>query len=322
MADRISVALCTHNGADFLPAQLASITAQTRHVDEIVVSDDASTDATRAILDEFRAAAPETLDVVLLVNEEPLGVTRNFETAIQATTGDLILLCDQDDVWSPGKVAELERLLAAEGALLAHSDARIVDGTGRPSGATLFETLGVGRAELEAEESGRGDEVLLRRNIVTGATCALRRELAAEAMPFPASWVHDEWLAIWAALDGGLRVSRQTLTDYRVHGRNQIGASKLTAESAVSRLRMPRSGRNARLAARAEDLLGRFAEARPGDPRIAVLRDKAEHERVRSSYPARRVRRVGPVLRELRTGRYSRFGGGARDVLRDLVQPV
>jgi hypothetical protein len=50
--------------------------------------------------------------------------------------------------------------------------------------------------------------------------------------------------------------------------------------------------------------------------------DKLAHERVRSSLPLRRAARLGPVVREWRTGRYGRFGLGAQDVLRDLVQPV
>ncbi|WP_314146569.1 glycosyltransferase family 2 protein [uncultured Leifsonia sp.] len=323
MPERVSVALCTHNGEEHLPEQLRSILAQTRPVDEIVLSDDASTDRTRAILEEFRAAAPAGTRVIVLHNGEPLGVTGNFEKAVRATSGDIVLLCDQDDVWAEDKVASLVRILDEHGALLVHTDARIVDGTGAPTGDTLFGTLGVGEKELAAEERGDGRRVLLRRNIVTGATVALRRSLAEAALPFPPSWVHDEWLAMQAALLGGLRVSRRPLTDYRIHGRNQIGASRLTAESALGRLRAPRTARNARLLARAQDLHDRFAQERSEDAALlAVLAGKLRHERVRSAYPAARLLRVLPVLRELASGRYSRYGGGLRDVLRDLVQPV
>ncbi|WP_348786836.1 glycosyltransferase family 2 protein [Leifsonia sp. NPDC080035] len=323
MPERVSVALCTHNGQEHLAEQLRSVREQTRPVDEIVLSDDASTDRTRALLEEFRANAPAGTRVIILHNEEPLGVTGNFEKAVRATTGDIVLLCDQDDVWAPGKVEALVGVLAEHGALLVHTDARIVDGAGEPTGDTLFGTLGVGERELGAEERGDGEKVLLRRNIVTGATVALRRSLAEAAMPFPESWVHDEWLAMQAALLGGLRVSRRTLTDYRIHGRNQIGASRLTAESALGRLRAPRTARNARLLARAQDLFDRFEREHPGDTaRRAELAAKLRHERVRSGYPAARLLRVPPVLRELASGRYARYGGGMRDVLRDLVQPV
>ena len=111
MPERVSVALCTHNGEEHLPEQLRSILAQTRPVDEIVLSDDASTDRTRAILEEFRAAAPAGTRVIVLHNGEPLGVTGNFEKAVRATSGDIVLLCDQDDVWAEDKVASLVRIL-------------------------------------------------------------------------------------------------------------------------------------------------------------------------------------------------------------------
>lgn len=72
---------------------------------------------------------------------------------------------------------------------------------------------------------------------------------------------------------------------------------------------------------RADDLharAGGFADAEF----VAATAEKLEHERVRSALPAARPARIVPVLREARTGRYSRYGLGAQDVLRDLVQPV
>ena len=94
---RISVAMCTYNGADFLPAQLESILAQSRKPDQIVVCDDGSTDETRALLQGFEKESP---DVILLrFNKKNLGSIRNFEQAIQLCNGDIIALSDQDDVW-------------------------------------------------------------------------------------------------------------------------------------------------------------------------------------------------------------------------------
>lgn len=323
MPERVSVALCTHNGERHLGEQLQSVLAQTRRVDEIVLSDDASTDRTRVILEEFRASAPAGIRVIVLHNDPALGVTANFEKAVRATSGDVVFLCDQDDVWATDKVDRLLRSLDEHHATLVHSDARIVDADGTPTGETLFGTLGVRPSDLAAEERGDAARVLLRRNIVTGATVALRRSLAEAVMPFPASWLHDEWLAMSAALRGGLVVSRLPLTDYRIHGQNQIGASRLTAAAALGRLRASRADRNARLLARAQDLYDRVAADRPDDRAVlAVLHDKLRHEQVRSAYPRARALRILPVLRELATGRYGRFGGGLRDVLRDLVQPV
>src|SRR4051794_15860948 len=94
-----SVAMCTYNGARFIGAQLASVAAQTRTPDELIVCDDRSTDETVAIVQKFADSAP--FRVRLHVNEENLGSTKNFERAVSLCEGDLIALCDQDDVWLP-----------------------------------------------------------------------------------------------------------------------------------------------------------------------------------------------------------------------------
>ncbi|WP_157005793.1 glycosyltransferase family 2 protein [Agromyces laixinhei] len=324
----ISVALGTHNGAVFLTEQLESILAQSRPVDEIVISDDASTDGTLELAKRViaaRGAGGPAPALVALSNPTALGVTANFERALRAASGDLVVLCDQDDIWHVDRIAiAVEHFLERPELDLVHADARLVDGDGAPLGSTLFETLYVSDAELAAERDGRAFEVLMRRNVVTGATTMLTARLVARAQPFPDSWVHDEWLAMIAAIGGGVVAVERPLIDYRQHGGNQIGAESLGIAGKLGRLRTPRTARNARLLARAEDLAQRMRtiQPRPSDERRAAVSEKLAHERVRHAYPAARLRRIPPVLREVRTGRYRRFGLGVQDVVRDLVQPV
>lgn len=322
----ISVAIGTHNGSTYLEAQLASIFAQSHPVDEIVLSDDASHDGTVELAERMVAEQSSRLGLRLTVlrNDPALGVTANFEQALNACTGDIIVLCDQDDVWHADRIAvAVEQFLLHPELDLVHADARLVDGAGAPLGRTLFETLHVSEAELAAEREGRAFEVLLRRNLVTGATTMLTARLVERAVPFPGSWVHDEWLAMIAALSGGVAVIEQPLIDYRQHGANQIGAESLGISGKIGRLRAPRAERNARLLARAEDLAQRLRTIDSATERqIAAVDDKLAHERARHSYPAARLRRVAPVMREARTGRYRRYGLGIQDILRDLVQPV
>src|SRR5688572_14133745 len=102
MTNKFSVAMCTYNGARYLKEQLDSFTVQTRLPDELIVCDDGSSDETCQIVSTFAASAPFT--VRLEVNQQTLGSTQNFAKAIQLCRGDLIALCDQDDVWLPGKL--------------------------------------------------------------------------------------------------------------------------------------------------------------------------------------------------------------------------
>lgn len=322
----VSVALGTHNGSAHLEAQLTSIFAQSHPVDEIVLSDDASRDGTVELAERMIADEPGRTGLTVLRNDPALGVTSNFEQALAACSGDLIILCDQDDVWHSDRVAvALERFRERPGLDLVHADARLVDGAGAPLGQTLFETMHVSEVELEAERNGRAFDVLLRRNIVTGATTMVTARLVERARPFPASWVHDEWLAMIATISGGgVDVIERPLIDYRQHGANQIGAESLGFSGKVGRLRTPRTARNARLLARAEDLAKRVGTLvpRPTEQRLAAVANKLAHEQVRQAYPAARLLRLVPVMREMRTGRYRRYGLGLQDVVRDLLQPV
>jgi glycosyltransferase involved in cell wall biosynthesis len=326
---RVSVALCTYNGERFIGEQVASILAQSVLPTEIVLSDDASSDETVAVAETVVAAwlaenPDRAVDFVVLRNTAALGVTGNFEQAIAATTGDFVALSDQDDVWHSNRI---ERALAAFGispqTLLLHSDARLVDAGGEALDDTLFSAYDVNSAGIATIRAGAAFDILARRTIVTGATTMIRRPLFELAKPFPAGWVHDEWLAIVASALGALDVIDEQLIDYRQHGANEIGAATLSFFGKFRRMLEPRSDRNRRLLERSESLAERFA-AMPQIPAefADIVRAKLQHERVRSALPARRLLRLPAVVRELRTGRYARFGRGVADAVRDLLQPA
>ncbi|MEO5921590.1 MAG: glycosyltransferase family 2 protein [Pseudolysinimonas sp.] len=329
MAPTVSVALCTYEGERFVAEQVRSILEQTRPASELVIADDGSTDGTLGVIEatvaDYRSKHPDAVPQIrVLSGPPPRGVAANFERALRACTGDLVALSDQDDVWHPER---LERMVAAFEAMpdatLLHSDARLVDATGADLGRTLFAELGITPAERAEVASGRGFDALLRRNIATGATTMLRVSVRDAALPIPPGWLHDEWLAVVAAATGRTAILDEALTDYRQHGGNQIGAEQRTLGVKLGRLREPRGPRNARLLERARSMAARLADLDGvGDDKRAAAKAKLSHESHRSALPARRIARVGRVLLAARRGDYARFGNGAQDVLRDLVQPV
>ncbi|MDJ0377174.1 glycosyltransferase family 2 protein [Cryobacterium sp. PH31-L1] len=326
----VSVALCTYDGAAYLAEQLGSILNQSVLPGQIVVSDDGSTDASlaiaRRVVSDWLSENPSSaLELIVLENPSALGVTANFEQALTVCTGDLIALCDQDDIWLPQRLERMTAEFARRPSLLLlHGEARLVDAVGTPLGLTLLQTLGVSEADRAAVHEGRALDALLRRNIVTGATMMMRRELVAAATPFPAAWVHDEWLAMVAAATGLVDLIDESLTDYRQHGSNQIGVTTLDASGKLGRLRAPRTARNARLLSRAEALQQRASGFEPAASAavVALFDAKLAHERRRSALSPHRMLRVAPIVGAWRRGDYTRFGLGLQDVLRDLVQPV
>ena len=315
----VSAVLASYNGAQYIEEQLRSILGQSRPPAELVVADDGSTDGTLEIV---RAVASEYPGVALRVLEpgaSSLGVAGNFTRAIEAATGDLIALSDQDDRWHDGRLERLVARFEADDSLLfLHHDAELVDAAGAPYGQRLLGWLRATPAEREALADGRAFGVYVRRNLATGATVVFRRGLAETAFPIGEGWIHDEWFAVIAASLSGARLDEFALIDYRQHGGNQIGVAKPTPGHLVRRMLEPRGSRYEWLSERSTALVERLESIGAPAPALELARAKQAFEARRAAYPARRLARLGPVLRQRRD--YARLSSqGTLDILRDLL---
>jgi glycosyltransferase involved in cell wall biosynthesis len=326
----VSIALCTHNGARYLEQQLRSILEQTTGPQQIVISDDASTDGTVALAEAVLARYDATpghspIDSVILRNEVPLGVARNFESAILATSGDLIALSDQDDVWRPDRLARVLNEFDSRADLdLVFSNARLVDGYGSSLDRTLFDVLEISGSDTQKIHDSDALPLFIKRNLATGATIMFRRHLLTTAVPFPSHWVHDEWLGIMAAATGRLEVVDEPLIDYRQHGSNVIGVEYPTLRRKVQRTLEPRGGRNERVSRKFEQFAERLESLGSAVPSevLALARDKSTFETERAGLPTARLRRLAPIIAANRQGRYAKFASQGRlDMVRDLLQP-
>lgn len=238
----ISIAMCTYNGSRYLSEQLASIAAQTRLPDELVVCDDGSKDGTLAILERFAATAPFPVRIVR--NVVNLRSTKNFEKAILLCTGDLIALCDQDDVWLPHKLAlqaeQLERDSSIGGVF---SDGELINGRTQCIGRSLWHGIHFTARERGQLQAGRAVDVLLRDDVVTGATLMVRANLRSMLLPIPSVWVHDGWMAWMLALNSRLALIQEPLVHYRVHAGQQIGVESIANASELGFLGRLKKGR-------------------------------------------------------------------------------
>ena len=148
----------------------------------------------------------------------------------------------------------------------------------------------------------------------------IRASLLQQALPIPEGWVHDEWLGLLAAVQGGVAFSEESLIRYRQHGSNEIGAAKTDLDEATRRLRETRSDFFSRKLLRNSGI-SRVLEQEPdwlGAEARAVLAGKLEFDHWRSQLPAQRWGRVLPVLMRWAQGDYGRFARGYLDVIRDL----
>lgn len=216
----ISVCVATYNGTRYVLAQLQSILPQLAADDELIVSDDGSTDATREVV---RCIGDPR---IVLIDGPCAGLVHNFEHALRQARGDAIFLCDQDDIWLPQKVQRM--MHALDEVDLVVSDCRVVDDALNELHPSFF--------HLNGSRSG-----LLRnlaKNGYLGCCMAMRRTVLDAALPFPENIaMHDWWIGLVAECTARVRFLDETLSLYRRHGGNASPATMRSTVPLTTRLR-------------------------------------------------------------------------------------
>lgn len=320
----ISIAMCTYNGSQFIPEQLASIAAQTRLPDELVICDDGSTDSTPEIVAEF--ARTVDFPVHFVRNPRNLGSTKNFEQAITLCTGDLIALCDQDDIWKPKKLARQAEMMERDPHLGGvFSDAELIDDASQPIGRRLWAGIGFRPREQSQFLSGQSARVLLRKNIVTGATLMMRASLRTFFLPIPGVWVHDGWIAWMLTIRSRLALIKDPLVLYRLHSNQQIGVEAIAMAQQFSLMERMRKGKleephkEMAFSKQMEELRRILADLNDENTRALLpkIGQKIAFHADRGNPPASRIPRVLRVLGHARN--YYRYESGSKCFVRDVV---
>ena len=122
MKMKTSVVLSSYNGEKYIREQLESLYIQTIQPDEVLIFDDCSEDKTSDIIREFIKDKELDGRWSLEVNEENLGWRKNFVNAICHASGDVIFLCDQDDIWQNTKIEKCIKQMENKDVLLLASD--------------------------------------------------------------------------------------------------------------------------------------------------------------------------------------------------------
>ena len=221
---KISVAMCTYNGTKYLKEQLESIFKQTLPPDEIIVTDDCSSDDTAALAEQLLSESG--IDHKVIINEKNSGVRISFGSCIRACSGDIIFTADQDDVWDKDKIRlftdEFEK---DENTVFVFSNGELVDAELKSLGSDVWTSLNLRRAGMcdhISQEKYR--QLMMYYWAVPGTMMAFRRDFMEKAFPIPVKgWIHDSWLAINAPAYGNVVSIDKPLTLYRQHGKNTVG---------------------------------------------------------------------------------------------------
>lgn len=226
------ILLATYNGERFLRQQLDSLLAQTEQDFRISVLDDASTDGTPAVLADYSARFPGKMEV-RSVRQHTGDPARNFFALLAGSTGDYVMLCDQDDVWKPDKIRASLQIMheqeekTPDRPVLVHTDLEVVGEDLHRISPSFF-------AYQRLEPSFSSLPRLVVQNNVTGCTILMNHCLR-ERVRVPASiFMHDWWLALTASAFGTVVCLREPTVLYRQHQGNVVGASRTHSLSAAA----------------------------------------------------------------------------------------
>lgn len=229
---KISVAMATYNGEKYIREQINSIINQTVVPDEIIISDDGSKDRTLEIIQEI-ANSHQSAGIKLYVDNPRHGFAFNFVHAISHCSGDILFLCDQDDIWDKNKVEHIVRVYCNyQDALCVFHNATSIDSDGLPN-HVLFNSFIQSLAdhhlngEVVKVPGNPNCEIAASAPLINGLVMSVSRELLHTAFPFPPiSSQHDGWLWFCSEALDGCYFLNEILTFRRLHTNNTSGAGK------------------------------------------------------------------------------------------------
>lgn len=196
--------MATFNGERFIDEQLDSILPQLSDKDEIVISDDSSTDSTVK-----RIKKRNDPRIVIFENQKFRNPIQNFENAIKNSSGDLIFLADQDDVWEGSKIQKMKENLEDHDLVLC--DCALTDSELNVLIPSYFKKY----------KSSKGFFRNLKKNSYIGSCLAFNRKIKHLALPFPKNIpMHDYWIGMTAEIFGNVCFLNEPLVLHRIHEKN------------------------------------------------------------------------------------------------------
>ncbi len=207
----ISVVLATYNGETFLREQIESILHQTYPRIELIIVDDASTDQTVAILNEYESHPT----VHIHLSDQNLGHIKNFERGFRLCTGEYIAPCDQDDIWLPTKLEVLQNQIGNHPMI--YCDSELIESDGRRMGMNLSDIKRLVTFDSPLNYAIGGS--------IPGHAMVMRKDVLDDCFPFPESIPHDYWLGFVATFSGPIKFHKEALVQYRQHAHNTVGVN-------------------------------------------------------------------------------------------------
>lgn len=219
---KISIVLSTFNGSKYIIEQLDTLRKQTRPAEEVLISDDASTDDTVQIIEDY-IAKYELDNWLIRKNKENQGWKTNFARLLEDATGDIIFLCDQDDIWHLDKIQKMSEIMESNEKILLLA-----------SNYTPF-YLGEG-VQIKLDKSDLDDsKIVYQPNFLDnffhirrpGCVYAVNKKIIPYFLKTRSNEdAHDALLWRLASLLNGLYIYSYSTIDFRRHDNNATGSKE------------------------------------------------------------------------------------------------
>lgn len=205
----ISVCIPTYNGENYIEQQILSILSQLKENDEIIISDDSSTDKTLNIINSINDKRIKVIHHLKNKQHFPFSyTTSNIENALRYAKGDYIFLCDQDDVWLKNKIELFLQSFNKYNIIL--SDCSITD----------YDLNILVHSKMKFENVHTGILRNLYKCGYLGCCMAFKKELLKYILPIPHTVPHDLWIGIIGKYYGNFGIIQQPTMLYRRHDKN------------------------------------------------------------------------------------------------------
>lgn len=222
----VSVCMATFNGEKYIRQQIDSILSQLALMDELIISDDGSTDSTLDIIRSY-----DDPRIKVLHHQRPsrsakyyypnICITKNYENALLHCQGEYIFLSDQDDIWEKCKVETMKKILSSNGGLVM-SSLKVIRDDNSVKKVVNLQNCSFIKGLIVAK--------------FLGSSMAMTKDFLRKVLPFPANIVsHDAWIALFAISQKQLTIVDIPLLLYRRHSQNTT--STLNRNSLYSKLK-------------------------------------------------------------------------------------
>lgn len=210
----LSVAIPTFNGAKYIGALLHSIVNQTIQPNQIVISDDGSSDGTVETAISCMQSC-RNISLLVLINQGRHGPTGNYLNAIQGCSGDIVFLADQDDVWLATRCHEYLDFYTNPDVSLVAADSHLTNKELRPLGPRLWK-LPVSKRFGKYLSSKHGIAAIIKSQAVAHQL-SFRSRCIPDVVSLVGGFYIEDWCQ-WACEMSGYSIYiRKPLTLYRQH---------------------------------------------------------------------------------------------------------